>query len=266
MQYSIGNKINSGRFGNVYRVNKDGNIYAAKILPKHRIDIPDHVNSTMIQREINNHKKVNGHHNIVKLFDVIEHWGNFFIIEEYCEKGDLNELINRKHVENEIVKKILKNCLEGLIACHQAGFIYGDLKPANILVDDHDNFKLCDFGGSDYARDLYTGSKHIRGTPAYIAPETYVFNKEHGFISDMWSLGVIAYILLYERYPFDVENKITAKEFKLQVLKNEIKYEHIIDKEAEDFIRRCLQKEADKRMTPMDALNHPFLAYKTLIL
>ena len=83
MQYSIGNNINEGRFGRVYQVKKDGKIYAAKVLPKHRITIPDHKNFAMIRREITNHKKVSGHPNIVQLIDVVEDWGNYYLIQEY---------------------------------------------------------------------------------------------------------------------------------------------------------------------------------------
>lgn len=258
MQYSIGTKVNNGRFGNVYRVQKDGQVYAAKLLPKHRIDVPDNVNKAMIQREINNHKKVNGHKNIVNLVEIVEDWGNFYIIEEYCEKGDLCNYIAKNVVSEAMSKKILKDCLNGLVMCHDAGFIFGDLKPANVLVGKKD-FKLCDFGGSQCAEGMYSGSTHIRGTPAFLAPEVYLHRADHGYISDMWSLGVIAYMLLYQKYPYEVRSTCTAKEFKTILRETEIDYSGKIPPEGEDFIKRCLRKDALERITPKDALMHDFL-------
>ena len=260
MQYSIGTKINSGRFGNVYRVKKDGKTYAAKLLPKHKIDTPHSVNIGMIQREINNHKKVNGHRNIVELFDIVEDWGNFYIIEEYCKRGDLNAFINKYKIEEVHAQIILRDCLHGLVECHKAGFIFGDLKPANVLVADTMHFKLCDFGGTEGATGLYTGSTHIRGTPAFLAPESYIFKEEHGFISDMWSLGVLAYILLYDKYPFDIEKVCSMDEFKDKILNTNIAYEHeTLTVAARDFVQLCLQKDVMERITPENALSHPFL-------
>lgn len=261
MQYSIGTKIKSGRFGNVYRVKKDGQLYAAKLLPKHRVDIPDKQNYAMIQREINHHKKVNGHANIVKMIEVVEDWGNYFIVEEYCQRGDLEGYMNRNDIDMMLAKQILRDCLRGLIACHKGGFIYGDLKPANILIGANMVFKLCDFGSTDGAADLYSGSIHVRGTPAFLAPESYVHHSDHGFITDMWSLGILAYVLLYQRYPFDLPAKCSAAEFKHTLMNCEIVFDDsVVGKEACDFMKLCLQKDSRKRLTPDDALKHPFLS------
>lgn len=261
MQYSIGTKIKSGRFGNVYRVRKDGQVYAAKLLPKHRIDITDKVNTAMIQREINNHRKVNGHANIVKMHEVVEDWGNYFIVEEYCQRGDLESFVNRNHVDMMLAKNILRDCLKGLHECHQKGFIYGDLKPANILIGQDMTFKLCDFGSTDGALGLYSGSAHVRGTPAFLAPEAYVHHSDHGYIVDMWSLGILAYVLIYGKYPFDVPLQCSAAEFKNTLMKCEIVLdESVIGREACDFLNLCLQKDPMKRLTPEDALKHPFLS------
>jgi serine/threonine protein kinase len=117
MQYSLDNKINNGKFGIVYKVHNNNKHFAAKILPKHRITMTNVRNIEMINREINHHKKVNNHPNIVKLIDVVEDWGNYFLIEELCEKGDLNSYMDHKLRISEITK-ILRDCLNGLIACH----------------------------------------------------------------------------------------------------------------------------------------------------
>lgn len=257
MQYSIGSKINSGRFAHVYTVHKNNKTYAAKLLPKHRIDIPDAKNFAMINREINNHKKVNGHPNIVQLVEVVEDWGNFYLIEEYCEKGDLAGMIERQKLDDKTIKQVLIDSLHGIKKCHDAGFIFGDLKPANILVGNDSKFKLCDFGGTDAAHGLYSGSAVIRGTPIYLAPESFVFRQDHGFIVDMWSLGMLAYVMLYDRYPYDVD--CTQHELIEQVKSVEIDFVGKIPGDAEDFVRKCLEKDALKRLTPEDALKHPYL-------
>lgn len=256
MQYSIGSKLNCGMFANVYTVKKDGKTYAAKLLPKHRIDIPDSRNFAMINREIKNHKKVNGHPNIVNLIDVVEDWGNFYLIEEYSEKGDLSQYINNNVLTESTIKHVLKDCLLGIMRCHEAGFIFGDLKPSNILLFEN-GYKLCDFGATDTAKDMYLGSKNIRGTPVYLAPETFVYKKEHGFIVDMWAIGMLAYVMFFYKYPYKID--CTHKELIEQIDKTDICYSDKIPAKAEDFIRKCLVKDSYHRMTPKEALSHPFL-------
>jgi serine/threonine protein kinase len=256
MQFSIGSKINSGRFANVYIVTKNGKEYAAKLLPKHRIDIPDAKNQKMIEREIHNHKLVNGHPNIVRLEEVVEDWGNHYLIEELCD-GDLqNVMDSNMRMSDALKKKVLKDCLRGLLACHKAGFIFGDLKPANVLVSD--NFKLCDFGSTDNVTDLYTGSTCIRGTPIYMAPETVVYGQPHGQLADMWSLGMMAYVLFYNRYPYDIE--CSHKELIEQMRDVEICYSGKVPAGSEEFIRKCLEADVYKRLKPTEALASEFLS------
>lgn len=256
MQYSIGNDINEGRYGRVYQVRKDGKTYAAKVLPKHRIDLPDFRNHAMIKREIANHKKVNGHPNVVKLVDVVEDWGNFYIVQEFCDKGDLSQELYKRQLPPDTSKNVLRDCLKALDTCHQEGFIFGDLKPENILLGEN-NFKLCDFGSSDNARDMYTGSTTLRGTPAFLAPESIVYKKDHGFIIDMWSVGILAYMLLYDKLPYDVN--CDQKGLVAQMLEHEIEYTGKLPEYGEDFIRKCLEKDVMRRMTCKEALKHPFL-------
>jgi serine/threonine protein kinase len=258
MQYSIGSNIECGCYGQVYKVKKNGQVYAAKVLPKHRILVADHKNLAHIQREIHNHKKVNGHPNIVKLVDVVQDWGNYYLIEEYCSRGDLKKYINENKVAEHTAKKIIIDCLHGLLACHKAGFIFGDLKPSNILVSDDNNFKLCDFGASDKANDLYSGCDKVRGTPIFLAPEAIIYKQNHGFISDMWSLGILAYLLMYDHFPYKIE--CSPSEFLYHLKTNDISYSYQeISPIAEDFIRKCLEKDALKRMSPEEALKHEFL-------
>lgn len=254
MQYSIGSKISNGRFASVYKVSKDGKKYAAKLLPKHRIDISDIHNKDMIRREIENHRFVNGHPNIVRLEDVVEDWGNYYIIQELCET-DLQHVLDTKILCDEEKKIILKDCLKGIIACHEAGFIFGDLKPSNILISE--KYKLCDFGSTDNVDGLYEGSSNHRGTPLYMAPEMVIYKKTHGKLIDMWALGMLAYVLFYEKYPYNIE--CTYKELIRQIRDVKISYMEKVSAGAEDFIRKCLEVDVYKRLTPQDALLEEFL-------
>lgn len=143
------------------------------------------------------------HPNIVKIFEYYESENSLYLITELLTGGELFEKISENTSFSEkSAKIIIKQILSAVAYLHQKGFIHRDLKPENIVFEGNDEFtlKVIDFGTS---RKIYPDSKLTTkmGTPYYIAPE--VLQKSYDQKCDIWSIGVITYILLCGYPPFN---------------------------------------------------------------
>ena len=194
---------------------------------------------------------------IIKLVETYQDKYYLHIVTEYCDAIDLYDcLIESKETnfdENKI-REILKSLLIGLNFCHKLDISHRDIKPENILINNN-CLKLVDFGFS--RRTINEGKLHtIIGTPFYIAPE--VLKGEYTNKCDIWSVGIIAYILFYGKPPFLGDKNI---EIYHQILNSEVKLERLphISKNALNFIGYCLEKNPDNRLSSIQALQHPFI-------
>ncbi|CAN0019104.1 unnamed protein product, partial [Phaeothamnion confervicola] len=150
--------------------------------------------------------------------------------------------------------------LDAVKYCHDRSVVHRDLKPENLLLsspDDDANIKLADFG---FARSLEGGKMQTQcGTPGYVAPEI-LRGEPYGASVDMWSIGVIIYILLGGYPPFHDENqtrlfrKIKGGNFKFHP-----EYWGKISDDAKDLIKRCLTVDVSQRLTAAQAVEHPWL-------
>lgn len=153
------------------------------------------------------------HPNILRLFEVFEDKKNIYLVTEYCQGGELfDEIINRGKFEEKDAANIIKQVLSAISYCHNQNVCHRDLKPENILIDDKDRntIKLIDFGTSQ----VFGGDEKMQlvlGTAYYIAPEVLEGNYDEK--CDIWSIGVILYILLSGTPPFPGANdeEIMAK-------------------------------------------------------
>lgn len=146
------------------------------------------------------------HPNIVKLYEIYQDQKNIYLITEYLEGGEVFDLILKtKHFNENIAAKIMKQLLSAVAYCHNKQIVHRDLKPENLLLVKPDSFdiKVIDFGLSR----TFTPEKNMyskMGTPFYIAPE--VLKKKYNEKCDIWSCGVILYILLCGNPPFNGKN------------------------------------------------------------
>ena len=124
--------------------------------------------------------------------------------------GELfDKIVQEQRFTEEQARFYFRQLCEGVKYCHDQGICHRDLKPENLLVDDHGNLKISDFGLSA----MYTGGTDAGGraellhttcgTPNYVAPEVLNDKGYDGFAADMWSMGVILYVLLAGYLPFD---------------------------------------------------------------
>lgn len=118
------------------------------------------------------------------------------MVMEYAGGGDLYHLVKKSgHLTEDETKYIFKNIAQGVAHCHCRSVLHRDIKLDNILLDGEGGVKICDFGVSR----LVTLNELIQeqcGTPAYLAPEMSCNSKYHGFYVDIWSLGILLYVML----------------------------------------------------------------------
>ncbi|CAN6443371.1 unnamed protein product [Victoria cruziana] len=215
-----------------------------------------------VRREVKILSALTGHKNLVQFYEAFEDQENVFIVMELCKGGELlDRILSRggKYSEDD-AKAVMVQILSVASFCHLQGVVHRDLKPENFLFtskDENAQLKAIDFGLSDFVKPDER-LNDIVGSAYYVAPE--VLHRSYGTEADMWSIGVIAYILLCGSRPFWAR---TESGIFRAVLKADPSFDEApwpsLSPEAKDFVKRLLNKDARKRMTAAQALCHPWI-------
>ena len=258
--YKPEGQLGEGGYGQVYLVRhkKMGLLRAMKVIP---VNSQNEEGKT--DEEIELLKQLD-HPNIVKLFEYFSDNEKYYLITEYCKGGDLFELIKKKKKFSELsASYIMYQIFRALIYCHYTHhIIHRDIKPENIVVfrqnnadDDLYDVKLIDFGISEIFNKLEPiNDNKVKGSLNYIAPE--VLRHKYDEKCDIWSCGVILYILVIGKYPFigkEILNNIEHGNYTFP--------EGFIESsspEIRDLIQQCLQVNPSLRISARKAINHPF--------
>ena len=259
--YDVKEKLGNGKFGLVkLGINKHTKEKVAiKIMNKKKIDSSD-IELMRTEIEI---LKICQHPNIIRLYDIFENIDYIYIIMEYCPGGDLfSYLEQRKFKISEERAAIIMNKICEAVFYFQSyfGVIHRDLKPENVLLtssSDNSDIRILDFGLSKISTPNEKCTEPY-GTLTYCAPEIILdepYNKE----VDMWSIGVMTYLMISGRLPFngEDENKI-AREIAFNEPDFNAECWKKVSKECISFIKQLLEKNAKKRMVIGDALKHPW--------
>ena len=253
--------LGEGTFSTVYEAqNRITDIMRAmKIIKKeHNFDKDE----KEIINEVNILKTMD-HPNIVKFFEFYSNENSYSIIMEYCKGGKLNvEIKNYAPFDEKYSAYIMFQIFSAIYYCHDMNIIHRDLKPENILIvnrnknNNYPNVKIGDFGMSKMV-EKNSMQTALVGTVYYVAPE--VILKKYNEKCDIWSCGVIMYVLLSKRPPFggDTQDEIIAN-----ILKGEYDIKkpplNKLSKNAIDLIQKLLNKDINKRISAREALNHPW--------
>jgi len=260
-QYEFKTELGRGAFSIVYMaVNKATNInYAVKVINKKDLGKDYEKNLKM---EVDILKKVN-HPNIIALKELFDTPDKLYLIMELVTGGELFDKIVEKgsYTENE-ASQLVRKIVSAVDYLHNLGIVHRDLKPENLLLKSaHDDLEIAiaDFGLSKIVGQQMM-MQTACGTPSYVAPE--VLNASgYGKEVDMWSIGVITYILLCGFPPFYGD---TVPEIFEQIMEANFDYPEeywgTVTKEAKDFINKLLVVDSDKRLSAGDALRHPWLS------
>ncbi|XP_030465501.2 CBL-interacting protein kinase 5 [Syzygium oleosum] len=220
-RYELGRLLGQGTFAKVYhgRNLKTGQNVAIKIIDKEkvlRVGLID-----QIKREISVMRLVR-HPNVVQLYEVMASKTKIYFAMEYVKGGELFNKVAKGKLKEDLARKYFQQLIEAVDFCHSRGVYHRDIKPENLLLDENGNLKVSDFGLSALCESQrQDGLLHTTcGTPAYVAPE--VINKKgyDGAKADIWSCGVVLFVLMAGYLPFHDANlmemyrKISKGDFK----------------------------------------------------
>ena len=270
-QYHIIKKLGQGGYGCVWKVKsmKTGLIRAMKKIPKHLTkhnNTHSHNNMTAIINEIELLKQLD-HPNIVKIFEYFIDNEGYYLITELCSKGELFDVIRANtRLSEAVTANIMYQLFRAVNYCHYTkNIIHRDLKPENILIESFDstsgfyNIKVIDFGCAKIYEKHKKENKVI-GSVYYISPE--VLSKNYNEKCDVWSCGVILYLLLSGKVPFNGRNDLEILE---KIQQGSFSFNYMvfdtISDDAKDLIKKCLEVNVAKRISAKDALKHKWFKH-----
>ncbi|KFK34304.1 hypothetical protein AALP_AA5G127600 [Arabis alpina] len=264
-KYELGDEVGRGHFGytcaaKFKKGDNKGLQVAVKVIPKVKMTTAIAIED--VRREVKILRALSGHNNLPHFYDAYEDHDNVYIVMELCEGGELlDRILSRggKYTEED-AKTVMIQILNVVAFCHLQGVVHRDLKPENFLFtskEDTSQLKAIDFGLSDYVRPDER-LNDIVGSAYYVAPE--VLHRSYSTEADIWSVGVIVYILLCGSRPFWAR---TESGIFRAVLKADPSFDDppwpLLSSEARDFVKRLLNKDPRKRLTASQALSHPWI-------
>ncbi|CAA7405791.1 unnamed protein product [Spirodela intermedia] len=247
-KYELGRTLGEGNFGKVkYARHVDsGRDFAVKILDKKRV--LDLKIDDQIRREVGTLKLLK-HPNVVRLHEVSASKTKIYIVLEYVNGGELFEKISSGgRLPEQEGRKIFQQIIDAVSYCHDKGVYHRDLKPENVLLDAKGNIKISDFGLSALPQHLgRDGLLHTTcGSPNYVAPEILANRGYDGAASDIWSCGVILYVILTGYLPFDDRNLAVLYQ---KIFKGETQIPKWLSPGARRMIARILDPNPKTRIT-----------------
>ncbi|KAK4480882.1 hypothetical protein RD792_011734 [Penstemon davidsonii] len=260
-KYNLGKKLGQGQFGTTFLcIEKETNKeFACKSIAKRKLTTEEDVED--VRREIQIMHHLAGHPNVISIVGAYEDAVAVHVVMELCAGGELfDRIIQRGHYTEKKAAELARLIVSVVEACHSLGVMHRDLKPENFLfVDEQEDSPLrtIDFGLSVFFRPGETFNDVV-GSPYYVAPE--VLRKHYGVECDVWSAGVIIYILLSGVPPFWDETEQGIFE---QVLRGELDFVSepwpSISESAKDLVRKMLVRDPKKRLTAHQVLCHPWV-------
>ncbi|KAK7245856.1 hypothetical protein RIF29_40708 [Crotalaria pallida] len=259
--YTLGKELGRGQFGVTYLCteNSTGNTYACKSILKRKL--VSKADKEDMKREIQIMQHLSGQPNIVEFKGAYEDRYSVHLVMELCAGGELfDRIIARGHYSERAAASMCRAIVNVVHICHFMGVLHRDLKPENFLLSSKDEgaaLKATDFGLSVFIEEgkVY---RDMVGSAYYVAPE--VLRRSYGKEIDIWSAGIILYILLSGVPPFWAE---TEKGIFDAILEGEIDFESqpwpSISNSAKDLVRKMLTQDPKKRITSAEVLEHPWI-------
>ncbi|XP_042506439.1 phosphoenolpyruvate carboxylase kinase 1-like isoform X1 [Macadamia integrifolia] len=256
--YQVCEEIGRGRFGTVFRCffPDSGDFFALKSIDKRLLS--DSVDRECIDKEAKIMQLLSGNPNVVQIADVYEDDAYLDIVMELCDSSDLFDRVSKRIFSDVEAAAIMLPLMEGIAHCHRKGVAHRDIKPGNILFDSRNRLKLADFGSAEIFHDGES-MKGIVGTPYYVAPEV-LSGRDYSEKVDVWSAGVILYIMLSGIPPFYGDSVADVFEAVLRAnLRFPARNFYSVSSAAKDLMRKMISKDVSKRFSAEQVLGHPWI-------
>eukprot|EP00906_Rhabdomonas_costata_P034237 RCo048200 len=260
--YELGKALGSGSFASVRECTdlNTGLKWAIKILDKKML--VDQNMGVQVQREIAVMLKMK-HRNIVEMKECFQTSDKVYIILELVDGGELFDRIKAtKKLDEDTARMYFQQLIMGLHYCHKHNIAHRDLKPENLLLNKDNIVKISDFGLANTQRATDSGRvsdsmmlKTVCGTPNYVAPEVLMESGYNGFFADMWSAGVILYVMLLGKLPFYDKNMATL--FK-KIQTGIYDLPETISEGARAMIKKLMCVNTAERYTCADVIKDPW--------
>ncbi|KAM6932060.1 serine/threonine-protein kinase SIK2 isoform 2-T2 [Lycodopsis pacificus] len=253
--YDIERTLGKGNFAVVklarHRITKTE--VAIKIIDKTQLDA---VNLEKIYREVQIMKMLD-HPHIIKLYQVMETKNMLYLVTEYAKNGEIFDYLAKHGRLSELeARRKFWQILSAVEYCHNRNIVHRDLKAENLLLDGHMNIKIADFGFGNFfqpGEPLATWC----GSPPYAAPEVFEGQQYEGPQLDIWSMGVVLYVLVCGALPFDGP---TLPVLRQRVLEGRFRIPYFMTEECEHLIRRMLVLDPSKRLSVAQIKEHKWMA------
>ncbi|XP_014512032.1 calcium-dependent protein kinase 26 [Vigna radiata var. radiata] len=259
--YNLGPKLGQGQFGTTFLcVEKaTGKEYACKSILKRKLVTEEDVED--VRREIQIMHHLAGSPDVISIKEAFEDAVSVHVVMELCAGGELfDRIVERGHYTERKAAKLARTIVGVIESCHSLGVMHRDLKPENFLFvnqQEESPLKAIDFGLSAFFKpgEIFND---VVGSPYYVAPE--VLRKRYGPEADVWSAGVIIYILLCGVPPFWGE---TEQEIFDAILHNQADFSSdpwpSVSASAKDLVKKMLVRDPSKRISAFDVLRHPWI-------
>lgn len=245
-RYELGRLLGHGSFAKVYHARnlQSGKNVAMKIVGKEKVIKVGMMEQ--IKREISVMKMVK-HPNIVELHEVMASKSKIYFAMELVRGGELFAKVAKGRLREDMARVYFQQLISAIDFCHSRGVYHRDLKPENLLLDEDGNLKVTDFGLSAFSEHLkQDGLLHTTcGTPAYVAPEVIGKKGYDGSKADLWSCGVILYVLLAGFLPFQDDNLVAMYR---KIYKGDFKCPPWFSSEARRLITKLLDPNPNTRI------------------
>ncbi|XP_075519056.1 CBL-interacting serine/threonine-protein kinase 9-like isoform X1 [Primulina tabacum] len=256
-KYELGRTLGEGSFGKVKfaRNTQSTGEYAVaiKIIDRHRV-LSSHM-VEQIKREISTMKMIK-HPNVLNILEVMASKTKIYIVLEYVGGGELFDKIARQgKLKEGVARMYFQQLINAVDYCHSRGVYHRDLKPENLLLDSHGVLKVSDFGLSAFSKQVREdGLLHTAcGTPNYVAPEVLNDKGYDGTTSDVWSCGVILFVLMAGYLPFEEPNLMVLYR---KIYKADFSFPPWFSSNAKRLIKRILDPNPLTRITIPEILEN----------
>ncbi|PRQ46136.1 putative protein kinase CAMK-CAMKL-CHK1 family [Rosa chinensis] len=246
-KYELGRMLGHGTFAKVYHARnvETGKSMAMKVVGKEKVIKVGMMEQ--IKREISVMRMVK-HPNIVELHEVMASKSKIYFAMDLVRGGELFAKIAKGRLKEDVARVYFQQLISAIDFCHSRGVYHRDLKPENLLLDDDGNLKVTDFGLSAFSEHLkQDGLLHTTcGTPAYVAPEVIGKKGYDGAKADLWSCGVILYVLLAGFLPFQDDNLVSMYR---KIYRGDFKCPPWFSSEARRLVTKLLDPNPSTRIS-----------------